>query len=44
MALGNIKTEAGKRNGNGRFTDRASAKIAARKNRRRNDKRATEDA
>ena len=43
MGLGNIKTEAGKRNGNGRYTTRANAKIAARKRRRINDKRTSNE-
>ena len=38
MAYGKIKTEAGKKNGNGRWMPRADAKKASKKVRRRNGK------
>lgn len=40
MALGIKKTEAGRKNGNGRWTKRAEAKRGAKKARRQNDKKA----
>ena len=43
MALAKVKTEAGKRNGNGRWMPRAEAKHAANKHRRKNDKKATKE-
>lgn len=39
MALGKIKTEAGKKNGKGRWMRRADAKRIANKVRRANDKK-----
>jgi hypothetical protein len=44
MGLGPIKTEGGHNNGRGAWMTRANAKVAARKNRRRNDKRAVREA
>lgn len=41
MAYAKVKTEAGKKNGNGRWMRRADAKQAANKARRANDKKET---
>jgi hypothetical protein len=40
MGLGPIKTEAGQQNGKGAWMRRDQSKVAARKQRRRNDRRA----
>jgi hypothetical protein len=44
MAFGHMKTEMGKRNGKGRWMKRADAKHFANRVRRKQDRRAAEEA